>query len=440
MNKKLLSKMLLGSITTILLSSVALFDCDAKAKPAQVRRQNKKNVVFKKADEEIRKKDDIGVKPTTSFDGMPIDVSVEAEQAYLMDHDTGAVLLEKNATQPMHPASMTKIMTAYIVSEKLKNGHIKPDQMFNVSKNGYKVEGSSMFLEIDKPVSVMDLLKGLVIQSGNDASVVLAENIAGSVEAFASEMTRTAQSFGLNNTNFKNASGLPHPEHLTTAKDLAIISQHVIRDHPEYYQMYKEKSFRYNNISQGNRNPLLYKNIHCDGIKTGHSTISGYGMVASCTEDNRRLILVINGLRNMQKRSDEAMKLMTWGFRSFTNKVLCPPNKVVTDIVVRHGVVDHVSGVVPKGINITVPRIFEKDVKVTMKIMDQIEAPIAINTVLGTVEVSIPSTKTLVTYDILAQNEVKKANFIVCIWRDFKEWIAPSKEKLSVKSDIPHAA
>jgi D-alanyl-D-alanine carboxypeptidase (penicillin-binding protein 5/6) len=351
-------------------------------------------------------------KATTPYAGLPLDVDVMAREAYLIDYDTGAVLLEKDAEKPMHPSSMTKIMTAYLVIDKIKSGVIKEDSVFTVSKNGWRAEGSSMFLNINDQVKVSDLLKGLIIQSGNDASVILAENISGSEAAFASEMTRRAYEMGAKQTNFLNASGLPLPQHTTTAKDLAIISTHAIKDQPEYYALYSEKEFSYGNIKQGNRNTLLSKNMGCDGIKTGHSQIAGYGIVASCTQNGRRVILVINGLKSMQARADEAIKLITWGLRTFTNKAVLTEQQLMGKVPVTFGAEDQVQVVAPKMLLVTLPKIFENNIKTTVELVKSIEAPIARGMPLGKITITSPTFKEPMVLDLVAQTDVPKASFI----------------------------
>jgi D-alanyl-D-alanine carboxypeptidase (penicillin-binding protein 5/6) len=322
------------------------------------------------------------------------------------------VLIEKNGEVPIHPSSMTKIMTAYLVIDKIKTGVIKKDSIFTVSKNGWKLEGSSMFLNINDQVKVEDLLKGLIIQSGNDASVTLAESISGSEGAFAAEMTRRAHEMGAKKTNFVNASGLPAPEHQTTAKDLAIISARAIKDQPEYYPIYKEVDFTYGNIKQGNRNPLLYKNIGCDGIKTGSSQVAGYGIVASCIQDGRRVILVVNGLKSMQARADEASKLITWGLRTFTNKTITTAQQVFGKIPVSYGAIDHVNAVARNAFSVTIPKAFENELKTKIELTEAIEAPVTSGMTLGKITVTCPSLKEPIIFELIAEKDIERAGFI----------------------------
>lgn len=349
---------------------------------------------------------------TTSFSGLPLDVDVIAREAYMIDYDTGAMLIEKNSETSIHPSSMTKIMTAYLVIDKIKNGVIKKDSVFIVGKNAWRLEGSSMFLNINDQVKVEDLLKGLIIQSGNDASVTLAEGISGSEAAFASEMTRRAHELGAKKTNFLNSSGLPLPEHQTTAKDLAIISARAIKDQPEYYPLYKEVDFTYGNIKQGNRNPLLYKNIGCDGIKTGSSQIAGYGIVASCALDGRRVILVINGLKSMQSRADEATKLVTWGLRTFTNKTIATAQQSFGKIPVTLGQEDQISAVARNNFVLTIPKAFESELKTKIELTESIEAPVTSGMTLGKITVTCPAFKDPIVFDLIAEKDIERAGFI----------------------------
>ena len=254
-------------------------------------------------------------------------IETPARQALLMDMNTGAVLFEKNADEPMPPASMSKLMTVYIVFERIRDGRLELDDTLPVSENAWRKGGaasggSTMFLEPGASVKVEDLIQGIVVQSGNDASIVIAEGLANDEAAFAREMTARAHELGLRNSTFRNATGWPDPEHLTTARDLALLAHLTIEHFPEYYRYYSEKEFTYNGIRQGNRNPLLYKDLGADGLKTGHTEASGYGLTASAKQGDRRLVLVLNGLGDVRQRASEAERLFSWGFREFDNYAL----------------------------------------------------------------------------------------------------------------------
>ncbi len=246
-------------------------------------------------------------------------IKTAAEFAILIDGRTGAVLMEKNADDLMAPASMSKLMTMAVVFNALKTGDIKLTDEFYISENAFKRGGSRMFAKLKSAVPLEDLIRGVIIQSGNDACIALAEGLSGTEEGFADEMNQRAKELGLKKSNFENATGWPHPDHVVTSRELAKIARHVIYDFPEYYHYYAEKSFTWNKIKQHNRNPLLYQNIGADGLKTGHTDESGYGLVGSAKKNDRRLILVINGLKTKNKRSEEARKILDWGFRSFRN-------------------------------------------------------------------------------------------------------------------------
>ena len=240
-----------------------------------------------------------------------------AETALVMDISTGEILLDKNSNMRTYPSSMTKIMTVLVAFEKIKNGSLSLDQEFLVSKKAWKMGGSKMFIEVDKRVKVFDLLLGIVVQSGNDASIALAEGISGTEETFAIEMNNLAKKIGLTDTNFVNSSGWPNDNHYTTAKDLALLAKYTVENHPELYQMYELNEFTYNGIKQDNRNPLLLTFDGADGFKTGYTEAAGYGIVGSAERGGRRLIIVLNGLESSRSRAQESLRLMDWGFNNF---------------------------------------------------------------------------------------------------------------------------
>ena len=318
------------------------------------------------------------------FGFLPPALAIEtiAEQAFLIDMTTGEVLFEKNADQPMAPASMSKMMTAYMIFERLRDGSLTLEDTFTVSENawrkgGAKSGGSTMFLEPGKRVKLEDLLRGIIVQSGNDACIVVAEALASSEAAFAEQMTVRAKELGLQNTVFKNATGWPDPEHLTTAQDLALLAKRTITDFAEYYHYYAEKEFTYNTIRQINRNPLLYKNIDADGLKTGYTVESEYGLTASATKGDRRLILVVNGLATKKDRSREPERLLNWGFRDFNNYRLFSAGEEVTEADVWLGKEDKVPLVIEREMLLTIARKARHKMKVTVTFENPIPAPIA---------------------------------------------------------------
>lgn len=313
-----------------------------------------------------------------------------AKQAYLIDADTGTVLLDKNGNQQMPPSSMAKMMTVHVVFDRLKQGRLSMKDEFLVSEKAWRIQGSKMFVELGKKISVEDLLRGVIIQSGNDATVVLAEGIAGDEGAFADLMNSEAKKMGLKDSNFVNASGWPADGQVVTARDLAHLALGTIRDYPELYKMYAELNFTWHGIRQGNRNPLLYMNIGADGLKTGHTEAAGYGLTASAVRSGRRLILVLNGMSSMRERSQESAKLMEWGFREFNNYTLFKKGDKVDDAAVWLGTEASVPLVVDRDLKVTLPRRASRDAKVTVSFNAPIAAPIAAGKELGKVRITIP--------------------------------------------------
>ncbi len=325
-------------------------------------------------------------------------IETTAKHAFLVDATTGVVLLNKAGDEPMPPASMSKIMTSYLVFKRLREGTLKLDDELPVSEYAWRVGGaasggSTMFLKLGDRVKVSDLLKGIIIQSGNDACIVIAEGLAGSEAAFAEEMTRVGKQIGLTNSVFRNSTGLPDPDEYMTARDLAILSQRIIQDFPEYYPMFSEKQFVFNGIKQGNRNPLLYKGVGADGLKTGHTQAAGYGLTASAAQGDRRLILVVNGLPSMKARADETERLLDYGFREFDNYVLFKAGERVANAEVWMGEEATVPLVVAGGAIATLPRKTRPNMKVTVVYDGPIEAPISKGQTVGTLQVTAPGTE-----------------------------------------------
>lgn len=338
-------------------------------------------------------------------------LEIQAPQAYLVDFDTGTVLLEKNADQVMVPSSMSKIMTAYLVFERLKNGDVKLNDLFPVSEKAWKMEGTRMFVNLNSKVSVDDLLKGVVVQSGNDACVVLAEGLSGTEGSFAEEMTRKALEMGAKNTTFLNSTGWPDEGHVTTCKDLALMAERTIRDFPDYYtQYYGLKEFEYNNIKQLNRNPLLFKGIGADGMKTGHTDAGGYGLVASAKQEDRRLIMVINGLPTAKAREEEATALMNWGYIYFKNYKIFGKGDVVEVADVWGGTEKTVPLVSGESILLTLPRNQRKDLQVKVVYDSPLSAPLKAGDQAGTIEVTVPG-KDVKKVPLYVGKDIEKAWF-----------------------------
>ncbi len=256
-------------------------------------------------------------------------VETRAKHAYLIDADTGAVLFAKEAEVQMPPSSMSKLMTMYMVFERMKEGRLKLDDTLPVSEKAWRMQGSKMFVPLGESIKVDDLIHGVIVQSGNDACIVFAEGLAGSEEAFAELMNKKAKELGMMGSHFVNSTGWPDERHLMTAKDLALLGRRIIKDFPGYYPNYAVKEFTYHNIVQHNRNRLLGNDIGVDGMKTGHTEVGGYGITLSAKHDNRRLVLVINGLASDDERVKEGDLLLRYGFREFKNVTLVPAGKQV---------------------------------------------------------------------------------------------------------------
>jgi len=303
-------------------------------------------------------------------------IDTKAREAILIDATTGAVLLEKDADAPMPPASMSKIMTVYMVFTRLEEGRLSLDDTLPVSERAWKMGGSKMFVEVGSEIRVEDLLQGVIVQSGNDACIVLAEGLAGSEEAFAEAMTEKAREIGLTDSNFTNATGWPDPDHRTTARDLATLALRTIRDFPDYYHYYGEKEFVWSEIRQGNRNPLLYKTVGADGLKTGHTEEAGYGLTASAVQGDRRLILVVSGLESVRERSEESERLLRWGFREFDNYALFKADDTVDEAPVWLGEATTVPLVANEDLVLTLTRNARKGMKVSVNYASPIPAPI----------------------------------------------------------------
>lgn len=319
-------------------------------------------------------------------------IETDAKQAIVIEFDTGAVLYHKDADSIMFPASMTKMMTAYLLFERLKNGSLSLEDTFRVSEKAWRKGGSKMFVKVGDRVSVEDLIRGIVVQSGNDATIVVAEGIGGSEAAFGDLMTEKARAIGMANSTFRNASGWPDPEHVTTARDLAILAERTIRDFPEHYHYYSELSFKYNNIKQSNRNPLLYKNMGADGLKTGHTQASGYGLSASAKRNNRRLIVVANGFSSVKARAAGSERLIDWGFRTWNNYGLFGAGEKIADVPVWLGEADSVPLLIKDKLVITIPRKSRSKMKVAVSYEEPVPAPIKVGTQIATLVVTAPDT------------------------------------------------
>ena len=343
----------------------------------------------------------------------------QAPQAVIIDAGTGEVLFEKNARNPMSPASMTKIMTADLVFAALKDGTLSPETEFTVSEDAWRRGGvssgsSTMFLKVRSKVSVEDLLKGVIIQSGNDACIVLAEGMAGSEDAFAQQMTERARSMGLDSATFRNATGWPHPEHEISALDLAKLARNQIETFPEYYPLYAERNFTWNNIKQGNRNPLLGRVTGADGMKTGSTEGSGYGLVGSAKRGEDRRIIVINGLKTSNERRKVATHLMEAAFSQFRVYDLHAQGEVLGDIEVYMGKNPKVEVALTQNIRKGLPVTDRKNVKSEIIYTDAV-APVVKGDVVAKLKVTLPG-RPEETYDLVATADVKRKGLFARAW------------------------
>ena len=319
-------------------------------------------------------------------------VKLESPAAHIMlvDADTGTVLLEKGADEPVPPASMSKLMTVYLVFERLANGSLSLSDTFPVSEYAWRMGGSKMFVRINSRVSVEDLLYGVIVQSGNDASIVIAEGLSGTEKSFASEMMHRATQLGLHNSSFKNASGWPEEGHHMTVRDIATLSRRLIKEFPQYYGLFAEKTFTYNGIRQGNRNPLLYKDFGADGLKTGHTQMAGYGLAASAVRNGRRLILVIHGLTSVNQRAREAERLLDWGFREFGNYALFKAGERVDKADVWLGTHPQVDLVLKSDLTVTLSRKARRAMTVKVVYEGPIPAPISAGQQIAQLVIGVP--------------------------------------------------
>jgi D-alanyl-D-alanine carboxypeptidase (penicillin-binding protein 5/6) len=326
--------------------------------------------------------------PSTPANSPMGPVDTQARNAILMDFETGAVLLEKGPDDRIPPASMSKLMTMYVVFDLVKKGRLRMDQTLPVSETAWRMGGSKMFLELNSSVSVENLARGVIIQSGNDACIALAEGISGSERQFVEVMNTQAREIGLTNSTFRNTTGWPDPEHRMTARDLATLARRMIQDHPEFYRFYSERSFRWNNITQENRNPLLGRVAGADGLKTGHTEEAGFGLTASVRRGERRLILVVAGLPSMRVRGEESERLVEWGFREFDNVVLFRAADTIDEVPVWLGDRRTVPLVGGRDVVATLPRGWRQGLQARVRFDAPVPAPVVKGQEIGRLEVS----------------------------------------------------
>lgn len=342
----------------------------------------------------------------------PPTIDTSAKTAIAVDFDTGAVLYDKGADQRIPPASMSKIMTAYVVYSYLKAGRVKLDDTLPVSEEAWakhKTDESNMFVPLGAQVKVEDLIRGMIVQSGNDACVVLAEGLAGSEQAFVEQMNETAQKLGLKDSHFANVDGLPDPDEYVTARDLATLMRAEMQDFPEYYHYDAEKEFTYNGIKQGNRNPLLYKDLGVDGMKTGHTEEAGYGIAVSAIRSGRRIIEVLSGMSSMKERSQESEKLLEWTYREWADYKLAKAGDPLDDAPVWLGVSATVPVTVASDVVVTLPRRARQALKVTAVYDHAAAAPVKQGQAIGKLQITAPDTSEL-DVPLLATQAVERVN------------------------------
>ena len=359
--------------------------------------------------------------PNTSAPPVPAAPQIGAESYLLMDFNSGRVLVEHNADMRVEPASITKMMTAYVIFGELREGKITLEEAVNVSETAWRTGGSRMFIEPGMEVTVEDLLRGMVIQSGNDSSVALAEHVAGTEAAFASLMNHFAEQLGMDGTHFMNSTGLPDPEHYTTARDVAALSLATIRDFPDFYAWYSEKEFTFNGIRQHNRNTLLWRDPAIDGLKTGHTESAGYCLAASAKRDGMRLISAVMGSTSEASRASESQTLLSYGFRFFETVQLYQAGQELARARVWKGVADEVELGIGEELFVTIPRGRYDDLEARVQMQPQLTAPLEEGAVVGQIAVTLDG-DLVAERDLLTLAPVEQAGFFGSTWDGLRLW------------------
>lgn len=345
----------------------------------------------------------------------PAPPQLAAKSYVLMDAATGQILIEKNGDQRLPPASLTKLMTAYLATLEMKKGQVKPTDLVTISEKAWKTGGSKMFIEVRKKVSLEDLLHGIIIQSGNDASVAVSEYLAGSEEVFADVMNKTAGQLGMVNSHFMNATGLPSSNHYSSAHDMAILARAIIYEDPAHYAIYSQKEFYWNKIKQPNRNLLLWRDNTVDGLKTGHTDEAGYCMVASAKRDNLRLIAVLFGTDSEKARAEETQKLLTYGFRFYENRILRKKGEELAKVQVWKGANSEVAAGLTEDISLTLLKSQFAGLQAQVTAVKELVAPVAAGQVIGKVEVK-SGDRVIYTANLIAMQSVEEGGFFKRIW------------------------
>lgn len=353
----------------------------------------------------------------------PVPPTIDAKSWLLIDMNSGQVLSENAADERLEPASLTKLMTAYLTFDAIKQGTLQLNQLINISENAWRTGGSKMFVRVNTQVTVEDLIKGMIVQSGNDACVALAEGIAGNEENFAQMMNNQAKRLGMTASQFKNSTGLPNPEHYTTARDLSILTTALINDFPEFYKKYYSiKEFTYNNIKQPNRNRLLWLDESVDGVKTGFTDNAGYCLISSANRDNRRVLSVLLGAKSANGRINESSKLLNWGYVAYDSVQIVPANKVLANLRVWKGEKNEITAKVNQAINLVIPKGYANKVQYNFVPVtgdennggEKLVAPIVKGQILGKIVVSIEN-KTFMEIPVKSDEQIEQGS----LWRRF---------------------
>ena len=353
----------------------------------------------------------------------PVPPTIDAKSWLLIDMNSGQVLSENAADERLEPASLTKLMTAYLTFDAIKQGTLQLNQLINISENAWRTGGSKMFVRVNTQVTVEDLIKGMIVQSGNDACVALAEGIAGNEENFAQMMNNQAKRLGMTASQFKNATGLPNPEHYTTARDLSILTTALINDFPEFYKKYYSiKEFTYNNIKQPNRNRLLWLDESVDGVKTGFTDNAGYCLISSANRDNRRVLSVLLGAKSANGRINESAKLLNWGYVAYDSVQIVPANKVLANLRVWKGEKNEITAKANQAINLVIPKGYANKVQYNFVPItgdennggEKLVAPIVKGQILGKIVVSIEN-KTFMEIPVKSDEQIEQGS----LWRRF---------------------
>ncbi|MBT8064772.1 MAG: D-alanyl-D-alanine carboxypeptidase [Gammaproteobacteria bacterium] len=360
--------------------------------------------------------------PGASARPIPAAPQLGAKSYLLADFNSGQILVESNADMRVEPASITKLMTAYVVFHELVEGNVTLEETVPISEKAWRTGGSRMFIEPNMQVSVEDLLRGMVIQSGNDASVALAEHIAGSEEAFAGLMNHFAELLGMPDTNFVNSTGLPHEDHYTTARDIATLSAATIRDFPGYYAWYSEKEFTFNNIRQHNRNTLLWRDPAIDGLKTGHTEAAGYCLAASAKRDGMRLISAVMGSASESNRASESQSLLNYGFRFYETVQLYQAGQELARARIWKGMVEEVPLGIAGDLFATIPRGRYDDLEAQVEMQPELTAPLEAGVVVGTIRVMLGDNQ-VADRELVTLEGVEEAGFFGSMWDSMQLWV-----------------